>query len=332
MLTIAIPTYNRNAILLENLRHLAPQMTPACRLLILDNSSDIPVGETLQPLWLQYPHLRYQVIRHPVNIGGNANMLRCFELCDTSWLWILGDDDLPKPEAIATIFRHIRIYPDCLFFNILPGGQARRNPILTVGLADFIRRLDSFSGILFLSADIYRVADVKKNLKIGYTYAYSTAPHLATLLMSLGDHGKCCLSGESIVDQGPPRPSADQWPLVYNLLGIMTLLDLPLSPILRRELSRQILKTLPRWESLVTQLVLTAMQGGGHQSAIYYYDQVVHRLYYYDQSILRRIRTAIYRTLIRFPRLGFRIITLAFQFSGRRPLSTDMLQDLLTRM
>jgi GT2 family glycosyltransferase len=36
-LTIAIPTYNRNELLLRHLAHLLPQLNERCRLLILDN-------------------------------------------------------------------------------------------------------------------------------------------------------------------------------------------------------------------------------------------------------------------------------------------------------
>ena len=50
MITIAIPTYNRNRTLKENLRLLLPQLTDRCRLLIIDNCSDTPVAETLADL------------------------------------------------------------------------------------------------------------------------------------------------------------------------------------------------------------------------------------------------------------------------------------------
>jgi glycosyltransferase involved in cell wall biosynthesis len=330
-LSVCIPTYNRNEILLQSLRLLLPQLTPACRLLILDNCSPTPVAETLKELWPQYLGVNYEIRRNRVNVGGNANIMRCFEQCETDWLWVLGDDDPPKPDAIATIFRYVDVYPDTLFFSFLFGGEARRQPILTKGLEEFVYRMDSFSGILFLSASLYKVSAIQQNLKVGYTYTYSTAPHIATLLMSLGDTGACCLSGEDIVDQGPPRPSADQWSLIHNCLAIMTLLDLPLTPELRRELASQVLKTLPKFESLLTQLILMEVKHGDRQSALYFYDQIIGRSFYFA-SPLRKAQTFLYRLLLLFPRLSFRLIALVFRLSGRPPLNVQMLQDYLARM
>ena len=331
MLTVAIPTYNRNEILLQTLRHLLPQLTPACRLLILDNCSPAPVAETLKDLWPQYPGVSYEVRRNTVNIGGNANIMRCFEQCETDWLWVLGDDDVPRANAIATILRYIDAYPDHRFFSFLHGGDARRQPIVTSGLGEFICRMDSFSGILFLSASVYRLGPLRQNLKVGYTYTYSTAPHIAALLMSLGDGGTCYLTGEDIVDQGPPRPPADQWSLVHNFLAIMTLLDLPLAPELRRELANQVLKTLPRFESLLLQLILMEIKNGEWKSALYFYDQIVDRLFYFAGP-LRKAQIAPCRLLIRFPQLSFHLIAMVFRLTGRPPLSIQMSQDYLARM
>jgi glycosyltransferase involved in cell wall biosynthesis len=42
-LTIAIPTFNRNAILFQNLKHLLPQIDKNVNILIIDNCSDIKV-------------------------------------------------------------------------------------------------------------------------------------------------------------------------------------------------------------------------------------------------------------------------------------------------
>jgi hypothetical protein len=54
----------------------------------------------------QYPHIDAQLVRNKFNIGANANILRCLELVRNPWVWILGDDDLPLPNAIETILEH----------------------------------------------------------------------------------------------------------------------------------------------------------------------------------------------------------------------------------
>ena len=47
-LTIAIPTFNRNAVLIENLKHLLPQLGKHEDILIIDNCYDIEVGNYLK--------------------------------------------------------------------------------------------------------------------------------------------------------------------------------------------------------------------------------------------------------------------------------------------
>ena len=106
-LTIAIPTYNRNDILEQNIGLLLPQLNSDCKLLIIDNHSSIPVEETLNPYILKFPHVSIEVIRNRVNVGGNANVLRCIEFCETEYLWILSDDDPVLNNAVETIFKYI---------------------------------------------------------------------------------------------------------------------------------------------------------------------------------------------------------------------------------
>lgn len=85
-LTIAIPTFNRNEILEKHIQFLLPQISEECTLLIIDNCSMVSVENTIGYLLSKYPLLNYKIIRNKVNIGGNANILRCVELCETEWL------------------------------------------------------------------------------------------------------------------------------------------------------------------------------------------------------------------------------------------------------
>ena len=99
-LTIAIPTYNRNEILKNNLRKLIPQITSDCKILILDNCSDVPVLDSLRDIIKEYSNVDINVIRNSYNLGLTGNILRCFEMCTDPWLWVLGDDDEVKDGAI----------------------------------------------------------------------------------------------------------------------------------------------------------------------------------------------------------------------------------------
>ena len=104
-LTVAIPTFDRNQTLREHLASLLPQLTPDCTLLIIDNCSPTPVIETIRDLLDGYPSLSVRVDRNQTNIGAGANILRCLERCETEWLWVLGDDDRPRPDAVGRIMK-----------------------------------------------------------------------------------------------------------------------------------------------------------------------------------------------------------------------------------
>ena len=104
-LTIAIPTYNRNEILKANLEKLLPQVTDECNVVIFDNCSDTPVKEVIEELVNTYPDINISIVRNRYNIGMTANILKCFEQCSDTWLWILGDDDEVVDEHFGRLHR-----------------------------------------------------------------------------------------------------------------------------------------------------------------------------------------------------------------------------------
>ena len=99
-LTIAIQTYNRPNELLVLLHRLLPMLDSRCKVLIVDNCSEEPVAEKQRRVLGDWPRVDLTIVRNRVNVGGGANILRCFELCQTEWLWVLGDDDLPTEGAV----------------------------------------------------------------------------------------------------------------------------------------------------------------------------------------------------------------------------------------
>jgi glycosyltransferase involved in cell wall biosynthesis len=107
-LTIAIPTYNRSSYLRRAVESLASQLPSIpdgaeVTLRILDNSSTDDTAAVCADLQKQTPLL--ELIRHPDNIGGDANILRCLEGGTGDYVWCFGDDDYILPGALASICR-----------------------------------------------------------------------------------------------------------------------------------------------------------------------------------------------------------------------------------
>ena len=95
-LTITIPTYNRPDHIQRQVRDVLKQMTDEVALVVFDNCSDTPVSN----LFTDEEKKKFDIIRNPVNIGGDANQARCLESVPEGWAWTLGDDDTIVDDAI----------------------------------------------------------------------------------------------------------------------------------------------------------------------------------------------------------------------------------------
>src|SRR5688572_16916600 len=256
-LTVASPTYNRNEVLRASLERLLPQLTDECELLLVDNHSDVPVEQTLRDLLASYPDVRCRIVRNRFNIGGAANILRCFELCETPWLWLLGDDDRPTPDAICLVFQHLQDHPDACFFNFVSYHFRRSRKRVTVGCEDFIRKFDDWSNLLFMSVGVFHCPTVMPQLRFGYQYMYSSAPHIAMMLASLDENARCVLSDGCIIQHQSPGG----WAPVIALLGKMSLLDLPMKQSTRQILAGK-LRSKPSLEATAVILLHAAQAHG----------------------------------------------------------------------
>jgi len=91
MLDIFLITYNRSAYLETTLQQLKDSPFSRFRLTILDNSSTDDTPQVAERFRNCFPD--YRVIRHSINIGGDANYLRAVELSGSIYTWIICDDD-----------------------------------------------------------------------------------------------------------------------------------------------------------------------------------------------------------------------------------------------
>src|SRR5258708_2519963 len=159
LLTIAIPTFNRPEQLRRLVSQCLRQLDERVTLLILDNASERDPREELADLFAE-AGASVRVIRHAVNVGSSANVLRCFEYATTPWVWVIGDDDQLEDRAVTMVLDAIATFPDALNLNFattLLGyvGILRRQPTECRGLEDLVNRLDSFPNLLFLPPNVY---------------------------------------------------------------------------------------------------------------------------------------------------------------------------------
>ena len=105
LLTIAIPTYKRDAYLAETLKQLHSELKfcdgHSVEILISDNASPDDTKATVETAIDAGLQIRY--IRNSENIGSDANIAQCFNLASGKYVLILGDDDLFVDNALSCL-------------------------------------------------------------------------------------------------------------------------------------------------------------------------------------------------------------------------------------
>lgn len=105
ILTIAIPTFNHHELLKKQLVNLLPQIKDNTIIYVIDNCSYPPIKEYLEESGINLKSIK--IIRNSSNIGGDANILKCFEIATTKWVWILSDNDIVNSTALCRIFESL---------------------------------------------------------------------------------------------------------------------------------------------------------------------------------------------------------------------------------
>ena len=120
-LAICIPTYNRIDYLVELMQTITSQLddnnTNKIQICVSDNCSEIAIDEPLRNLLSSYD-IEYIYHRNEQNIGADRNFLKCVEIANAKYCWLIGDDDGIAPGAINTMLDRIANHPDIdVFFG-----------------------------------------------------------------------------------------------------------------------------------------------------------------------------------------------------------------------
>jgi len=303
ILTIAIPTYNRKQFLINNIRQLLPQLNDQTKLLIIDNCSKEIMQDVLCIEFVDIQKKNVEFIRNRVNIGADANVVRCFENCTSPYLWILGDDDIPVKDAVTKIIYNIKKYPEIIFFNYSSEIYFRNKNINTKGIFDFVENIDNYSNLLFISNNIYKLDKFIDNLIFAYRHIYSCASQIAILIESLSEDSETQFSKEQIVTWGMPTEE-NKWSFVIQSFGYNSLLELPV--IVNNGLSKKLgLKMKTNSPSIKTFfrliLMLTDSPKYDYLTRKYLFNQIIFRKFYFHPFYIRILRSPM-SFMLKFPR------------------------------
>jgi hypothetical protein len=226
-LTIAIPTYNRAAALEQTLGIVVPQLDSDSRLVVIDNaSSDDTAAVCDRFLRTKAP---IEIIRNRVNIGANANIMRCCEQAGDGHLWILPDDDVPHADAVRTIREVIGRHPQAGYVNfhttLLEHYRVTRSREIVVSDASTLAaELDCFGNLLFLASGVYSGDFLAAHMLEGYAGIHTSGPSIAMLLGAITRRETSMVfTPASICAWGAP-PTWDPVAVtreVYGLIGLL---------------------------------------------------------------------------------------------------------------
>lgn len=201
ILSICIPTYNRSEKLKKQLSIIIPQLNQDVCLIIQDNNSLVPVAEIISDTLKS----NLTINRNSVNIGADANIARCFENCNTKWLWVVSDDDYLTNNAIETVLNFIKDNQQAVFINL----NAKKN-IVTTGFYDFAKELNKpmyLSDTYWITKCIYNIDLLKPNLLFYYRNLSCMIGQLLLILkyLELNPNANCITSTSKIVLYNDPE-------------------------------------------------------------------------------------------------------------------------------
>lgn len=155
-LKIILITYNRSYFLNRTLKQLFAEDSPIkkCDITVLDNASTDNTAEIVSEYQKKFPNLYYK--KNPLNIGGNANIVRAFETGAVSgkeYVWVLCDDDYYDWSNFDAVLKAMDDSVDCIGVAryVIPDGELS-NPAY------------QFFQLTFVPAGIYKAELITDNV------------------------------------------------------------------------------------------------------------------------------------------------------------------------
>ncbi|QEH39754.1 glycosyltransferase family 2 protein [Chitinophaga sp. XS-30] len=133
LLSILIPTYNRQKFLLKNLEILCAIITENnlnndVEIIISNNCSPDSTSQKVRIFMEMYPDIKITFFDQPQNIGLEANALLVLSESHSEYAMYLGDDDYLTKEYLVQLVKRIKVCRDisCIipsYQNINPEGN-----------------------------------------------------------------------------------------------------------------------------------------------------------------------------------------------------------------
>ena len=173
-LSIFIPTYNRWDILFQTLSRLVKYLPKGVRVNIVNNAStNNEYRNKVDEFIKTTQRFEISIIDYAVNIGGEGNFLRCVELCETEYIWVLGDDDFIIENAFSNLehflgtdqkYGWINFFVKNNYDNKVLPQRSFNSPFALIDYAP------NWAKLIYISSNIYSTDLLKKGLLYGHSW------------------------------------------------------------------------------------------------------------------------------------------------------------------
>lgn len=102
-LSICISTFNRGRFIAETLDSMIPQVPAGVEILVVNGGSTDRTEECVGAYQRKFPCVRY--VRLAANSGVDRDFNTAVELARGEYCWLMSDDDLLKPGAVAAVLK-----------------------------------------------------------------------------------------------------------------------------------------------------------------------------------------------------------------------------------
>lgn len=114
-LSICIATFNRANMIGETLDSLLRDIPAGVEIVILDGGSSDATEQVITGYCARFPLIRY--LRQATNLGVDRDFDTAVQLARGEYCWLMSDDDLVKPGAIARVLRETLRGYDLIIVN-----------------------------------------------------------------------------------------------------------------------------------------------------------------------------------------------------------------------
>ena len=124
ILSLCLPTYKRAALLDQALRavlaQITPDIAPHVEVVVLDNASPDHTPDVIRRAQMDFALAPLRHVRRDANIGPDRNFTDALTQARGEFLYLLSDDDILLPGAVATLLRLIAAHPgfDAFALNV----------------------------------------------------------------------------------------------------------------------------------------------------------------------------------------------------------------------